>query len=115
MTIAKFREDAGVMMPGIWCKGHEMEGRIIYDMNDVDQEQNEVGEIMVSKWDEADIHRPRCRSTQRHTRLSHRMSHSHSSEKRLDSISISCRLNLSMLSRRNVYNVISMSRRNGIR
>jgi len=43
VTIAKFREDAGVMMPGIWCKGHEMEGRIIYDMNDVDQEQNEVG------------------------------------------------------------------------
>jgi hypothetical protein len=42
VTIAKFREDAGVMMPGIWCKGHEMEGRTIYDMNDVDPEQNEV-------------------------------------------------------------------------
>jgi hypothetical protein len=42
VTIAKFREDAGVMMPGIWCKGHEMEGRVIYDMNDVDPEQHEV-------------------------------------------------------------------------
>lgn len=42
MTIAKFREDAGVMMPGIWCKGHDLEGRVIYDMNDVDPEQNEV-------------------------------------------------------------------------
>jgi len=42
VTIAKFREDAGVMMPGIWCKGHDLEGRVIYDMNDVDPEQNEV-------------------------------------------------------------------------
>lgn len=46
MTIAKFREDAGVMMPGIWCKGHDLEGRVIYDMNDVDPEQNEVRNIM---------------------------------------------------------------------
>jgi hypothetical protein len=30
------------MMPGIWCKGHDLEGRSIYDMNDVDPEQNEV-------------------------------------------------------------------------
>ena len=42
VTIAKFREDAGVMMPGIWCKGHDLEGRVIYDMNDVDPEQNEA-------------------------------------------------------------------------
>lgn len=65
--------------------------------------------------DEADIRRPRCRSTLRHTRLSHRTSHLRSSEKRLDSISISCRLSLSMWSRRNVWNVISTSRRNGIK
>jgi hypothetical protein len=30
------------MMPGIWCKGHDLEGRVIYDMNDIDPEQNEV-------------------------------------------------------------------------
>lgn len=30
------------MIPGIWCKGHDLEGRVIYDMNDTDPEQNEV-------------------------------------------------------------------------
>ena len=49
MTIAKFREDAGVMMPGMWCKGHDLEGRVIYDMNDVDPEQNEVGDAKPPK------------------------------------------------------------------
>jgi hypothetical protein len=49
VTIAKFREDAGVMMPGIWCKGHDLEGRIIYDMNDVDPEQNEVSTVLLNK------------------------------------------------------------------
>lgn len=42
MTITKFREETGVMLPGIWCKGHDLEGRVIYDMNDVDPEQGEV-------------------------------------------------------------------------
>lgn len=42
VTITKFKEEAGVMMPGIWCKGHDLEGRVIHDMNEVDPEQNEV-------------------------------------------------------------------------
>jgi hypothetical protein len=50
VTIAKFREDAGVMMPGIWCKGHDLEGRVIYDMNDVDPEQNEASVVGEYVW-----------------------------------------------------------------
>lgn len=30
------------MNPGVWCKGHDLEGRVIYDMHDIDPEQNEV-------------------------------------------------------------------------
>jgi hypothetical protein len=30
------------MIPGIWCKSHDLEGRTIHDMHDVDPEQNEV-------------------------------------------------------------------------
>lgn len=46
ITIAKFREETGVMNPGVWCKGHDLEGRAIYDMHDVDPEQNEVGRTL---------------------------------------------------------------------
>jgi hypothetical protein len=44
VTIAKFKEETGVMHPGVWCKGHDIAGRAIYDMLDVDPEQNEVSE-----------------------------------------------------------------------
>ena len=36
-------------MPGMWCKGHDLEGRVIHDMNDVDPEQNEVGDTKPPK------------------------------------------------------------------
>jgi hypothetical protein len=32
------------MNAGCWCKGHDLEGRQIYDMHEIDPEQNEVGE-----------------------------------------------------------------------
>ncbi|KAL1409778.1 putative PHD type zinc finger protein with BAH domain-containing protein [Vanrija albida] len=41
VPIAKFRDAAGVMTPGIWCKGHDLEGRGIVDLFDMDPEQNE--------------------------------------------------------------------------
>ena len=42
VTIAKFKEEEGVMNPGCWCKGHDLEGRRIYDAHEIDPEQNEV-------------------------------------------------------------------------
>lgn len=44
MTITKFKEEMRVMNPGCWCNGHDLEGRAIYDMHEVDPEQNEVGQ-----------------------------------------------------------------------
>jgi hypothetical protein len=32
------------MNAGCWCKGHDLEGRQIYDMHEIDPEQNEVGD-----------------------------------------------------------------------
>jgi hypothetical protein len=42
VTIAKFKDGAGVMNPGCWCKSHDLEGRTIYDSHEIDPEQNEV-------------------------------------------------------------------------
>lgn len=42
VTIAKFKEETGVMNPGCWCKGHSLEGRTVYDLHEIDPEQNEV-------------------------------------------------------------------------
>ncbi|RSH90248.1 putative PHD type zinc finger protein with BAH domain-containing protein [Saitozyma podzolica] len=42
VTITKFKEEAGVMNAGCWCKGHDLEGRQIYDMHEIDPEQNET-------------------------------------------------------------------------
>lgn len=41
-TIAKFKDAAGVMTAGVWCKGHDLSKRTVYDMFEVDPEQNEV-------------------------------------------------------------------------
>ncbi|WVQ84001.1 hypothetical protein IAT38_006146 [Cryptococcus sp. DSM 104549] len=41
-TVTKFKDSEGVMGPGIWCKSHDLEGRMIYDMHDIDPEQNET-------------------------------------------------------------------------
>ncbi len=30
------------MNPGCWCRSHDLEGRTIYDMHEIDPEQNEV-------------------------------------------------------------------------
>jgi hypothetical protein len=30
------------MSAGCWCKGHDLDGRMIYDMHEIDSEQNEV-------------------------------------------------------------------------
>jgi len=96
VTIAKFREDAGVMMPGIWCKGHDLEGRVIYDMNDVDPEQNEVG---VERDDPNKVLTDRllCRSTPHLIKLYHKTSHSRYCEKRPDSTNIYSKRNLNTL------------------
>ena len=45
MTIARFKEYEGVMLPGCWCKGHDLEGRAIFDLHEIDPEQNEVSLI----------------------------------------------------------------------
>ncbi|KAK4688923.1 hypothetical protein P7C73_g1187, partial [Tremellales sp. Uapishka_1] len=42
VTIAKFKEEAGVMNSGCWCKSHDLEGRTIYEMHEMDTEQNET-------------------------------------------------------------------------
>lgn len=31
------------MHPGCWCRNHDLEGRVVYDMHEMDPEQNEVG------------------------------------------------------------------------
>lgn len=41
ITIARFKDEAGVMTPGCWCKGHDLDGRAIYDMFEVDPDQGE--------------------------------------------------------------------------
>lgn len=42
MVIAKFKEETGVMSALCWCKSHNLEGRAIYDMHEMDPEQGEV-------------------------------------------------------------------------
>nr|XP_031861887.1 uncharacterized protein CI109_002716 [Kwoniella shandongensis]KAA5528959.1 hypothetical protein CI109_002716 [Kwoniella shandongensis] len=42
ITVAKFKDSEGVMGPGCWCKGHDLEGRVIYDLHEIDPEQNET-------------------------------------------------------------------------
>lgn len=40
-TIARFKDDAGVMSPGVWCRSHNLDGRSIYDIFEHDPEQGE--------------------------------------------------------------------------
>ncbi|WWC59192.1 uncharacterized protein I303_101741 [Kwoniella dejecticola CBS 10117] len=42
VTVTKFRDSEGVMSPGIWCKSHDLTERVIYDLWDLDPEQNET-------------------------------------------------------------------------
>lgn len=42
VTVTKFKDDAGVMNAGVWCKSHDLDGRVIYEMHDIDPELNEV-------------------------------------------------------------------------
>ncbi|WRT65032.1 uncharacterized protein IL334_001974 [Kwoniella shivajii] len=42
VTVTKFKDSEGVMGPGIWCKSHDLEGRVIYDLHEIDPEQNET-------------------------------------------------------------------------
>ncbi|ORX34360.1 hypothetical protein BD324DRAFT_635569 [Kockovaella imperatae] len=37
-----FKEHEGVMLPGCWCKSHDLEGRTIYDPFEIDPELNET-------------------------------------------------------------------------
>lgn len=41
-VIAKFKEETGVMNAVCYCKGHDLEGRTVYDLHEMDPEQNEV-------------------------------------------------------------------------
>ena len=49
VTIARFKEEEGVMNAGCWCKSHDLEGRMIYDMHEMDPEQNEVSAGLVAQ------------------------------------------------------------------
>lgn len=66
-TIAKFKEGAGVMNPGCWCKAHDLEGRVIYDSHEIDPEQNEVSCVVFEHRICSSYPRLPCRYTQRHT------------------------------------------------
>jgi hypothetical protein len=41
-VVVKFKEETGAMSALCWCKEHNLEGRAIYDMHEVDPEQGEV-------------------------------------------------------------------------
>jgi hypothetical protein len=41
-VIAKFKDHEGVMSPVTLCKSHDVDGRTIYDVFEVDPEQEEV-------------------------------------------------------------------------
>lgn len=41
VTIAKFKEAAGVMVPAVWCRSHAVDGRAIFDVFEQDPEQGE--------------------------------------------------------------------------
>lgn len=41
VTIARFKDDAGLMTPGVWCRSHSLEGRSIYDLFEQDAEAGE--------------------------------------------------------------------------
>ncbi|OCF37587.1 hypothetical protein I316_00713 [Kwoniella heveanensis BCC8398] len=42
VAVTKFKDSEGVMGPGVWCKGHDLQERVIYDLHEVDPEQNET-------------------------------------------------------------------------
>ncbi len=41
-TVVKFREDGGIMAPGIWCRAHALDGRTIYEPFEVDADAGET-------------------------------------------------------------------------
>ncbi|OCF76650.1 hypothetical protein I204_02349 [Kwoniella mangroviensis CBS 8886] len=42
VTVTKFKDSEGVMGPGVWCKSHDLSERVIYDLWEMDPEQNET-------------------------------------------------------------------------
>lgn len=42
ITIARFKDDAGVLTPGIWCRSHSLEGRSIYEPWEYDGDAGET-------------------------------------------------------------------------
>lgn len=40
--VVKFKEEEGVMTPQCFCRSHDLEGRTIYEMHEMDPEQNET-------------------------------------------------------------------------
>jgi len=40
-NIARFKDEAGIMAPGCWCKNHDLSGRSIHDMFEIDPEQGD--------------------------------------------------------------------------
>nr|XP_019008759.1 uncharacterized protein I206_06441 [Kwoniella pini CBS 10737]OCF47540.1 hypothetical protein I206_06441 [Kwoniella pini CBS 10737] len=50
-TVTKFKDSEGVMGLGVWCKSHDLAERVIYDLWEIDQEQNETAfQIYVSNY-----------------------------------------------------------------
>ncbi|GMK59807.1 hypothetical protein CspeluHIS016_0900240 [Cutaneotrichosporon spelunceum] len=42
-TITRFKDDAGIIAPGIWCRSHSLEGRSIYDPFEADDGETALG------------------------------------------------------------------------
>ncbi|WVF70081.1 hypothetical protein IAT40_004868 [Kwoniella sp. CBS 6097] len=42
VAVTKFKDSEGVMGPGVWCKAHDLQDRVIYDLHEIDPEQNET-------------------------------------------------------------------------
>lgn len=42
ITIVRFKENEGVMNARCFCRNHNLEGRTIYDMHEIDPDQNET-------------------------------------------------------------------------
>ncbi|WWC87223.1 uncharacterized protein L201_002111 [Kwoniella dendrophila CBS 6074] len=51
VIVTKFKDSEGVMGPGLWCKSHDLNERVIYDLWEIDPEQNETAlQIYISSY-----------------------------------------------------------------
>ncbi|CED83015.1 PHD finger protein BR140/LIN-49 [Phaffia rhodozyma] len=51
VNVISFRAEKGMMHPGIWCKDHNLDGRIIYPLHDLDETQNKTAlEVFTSTY-----------------------------------------------------------------